>query len=118
MTHKFPDESAPPSCALVEVIGYASDHRLECLVVSLDGVTERPNGGIYHITLSIDREQGAKPVHSNHVIQDGWTPLDESLPITVQPQLLGHQKKKPKSDKATQDKATQDKATQDQPTQD
>jgi hypothetical protein len=103
VTHKFPDDSAPPHRDLIEVVGYASDHRLECLVISLDGFTERPNGGIYHITLSIDREQGAKPVHSNHIIKAGWTPLDESFHITAQPELLGHQKKKPDADHLAQD---------------
>ena len=93
ITHQFPDDSMPPHQSSVKVIGYAASHRLECLVVSIDGKIERPSGGIYHITLSIDREQGAKPVHSNHVIRTGWTTLDEPIPIVVRPQLLGQSKK-------------------------
>ena len=100
VTHQFPDEYPPPSRALVEVIGYASDERIECLVVKLDGVIERPSGGVYHITLSLDREQGAKPVHSNEVLRAGWTPLINPVPISVQPQLLGvFQTSKKKSDR-------------------
>ena len=93
ITHQFPDDSLPPHQSSANIIGYAADHRLECLVVSVDGKTNRPNGGIYHITLSIDREQGAKPVHSNHVIQTGWITLDAPISIAVQPQLLGQSKK-------------------------
>lgn len=89
ITHQFPDDQPPPPRALLEVVGHASDERLECLVVELDGLSERPSGGIYHITLSLDREQGAKPVHSNEVLREGWTPLINPIQISAQPQLLG-----------------------------
>ena len=105
VTYRFPDQEPPPVVELYEVVGYASNHRLECLIVSLDGLLERPEGGIYHITLSIDREQGAKPVQSNQVIQSGWTLLDESITITAQPQLLGQFKRSKKRDKPPQEES-------------
>ena len=103
VTHRFPDQEPPPIVHNFEVVGYASNHRLECLIVRLDGLLDRPGGGVYHITLSIDREQGAKPVQSNQVIQVGWTPLDEPITITAQPKLLGHFKKPKKQQESFED---------------
>ena len=55
----------------VSVVGYADDgESLEALVVEVDGTHMRPDGKIYHITWSLDRSKGRKPVHSNDVIKD------------------------------------------------
>jgi hypothetical protein len=80
---------------------------LQALLVSVDGETVRPDGGIYHITWSLDPdrlippfmrgEDGAvpyEPKHSNAMIRhmterdDGKVVrkmLDEPLPITAMP---------------------------------
>ena len=89
ITHQFPNQVAPPPISKVEVVGYASDDRIECLVVSIDGVIKRPSGGYYHITLSLDRAQKAKPVHSNHILKRGWETHEEPFVIEVTPELLG-----------------------------
>lgn len=55
------------------VVGYAcNDEGIEALVVEVDGTTVRPDGKTYHITWSLDREAGFKPVKSNDLIASGW----------------------------------------------
>ena len=50
----------------VEVVGYIDDGKgVEGFLVAIDGSTNRPSGGKYHLTWSIDRSKGAKPVHTN-----------------------------------------------------
>jgi len=51
-----------------KVIGYAEDDGIEVLVVARDGSPTRPDGKLYHITWSLDRSKGWKPVDSNEVI--------------------------------------------------
>lgn len=78
---KYPDEIAHhityamgkhpnmPDVRYAKVIGRVDDGEgLECLLVSVGGSTKRPDGKPYHITWSIDRSKGYKPVHSNDVI--------------------------------------------------
>lgn len=91
ITYRFPDKEAPPQVMEVRVIGHAKNQDLgiECLVVSLDGVSLRPTGGIYHITLSLDRSLGAKPVHSNRILKSPWIELDTPFLINVEPLLIG-----------------------------
>lgn len=65
----------------VFVIGYTEDDGIEALVCTVDGGSQRPDGGTYHITWSLDRSKGWKPVDSNRIIaQRGNTPCD---PIAV-----------------------------------
>ena len=67
------------------IVGRADDGRsLECLVVELDGTTDRPDGSAYHITWSLG--PGRKARESNDVLREqGWEPLPERLPITLEP---------------------------------
>ena len=84
-TPKFPDVIAhhitiefgvpegtpiPSRPAMVKVVGYACDDakHVEALLVEVDGTTKRPDGKLYHITLSINRAKGAKPVQSNDIM--------------------------------------------------
>ena len=54
-----------------KVIGHADDgDSIEALVVSVNGTHERPDGKVYHVTWSLDRDKGRKPVHSNKLIQE------------------------------------------------
>lgn len=66
-----------PTPVEAEIVGVVDDgDGLQALVVELDGSTARPDGGIYHITWSLDRARGRKPVHSNDALARlGWTPL-------------------------------------------
>ena len=63
------------------VVGRADDERsLECLVVELDGTTDRPDGSTYHITWSLG--PGRKARESIDVLSDrGWDPTD---PIDIE----------------------------------
>lgn len=67
----------------VEVIGYVADETLgvEGFLVSVDGEVRRSSGGMYHLTWSIDRALGAKPVHTNDIIHNA---VDiDPIPINV-----------------------------------
>jgi len=66
-----------PEANTFSVVGYAvNEEGIEALVVEVDGTTVRPDGGTYHITWSLDREAGFKPVASNELLKSGW----ESVP--------------------------------------
>jgi hypothetical protein len=74
-----------PQIEVAEVIGRADDgNGVEALVVALGGSTDRPTGGTYHITWSL--EPGRKPVESNQVIAEhGWIPVGETHPVRLTP---------------------------------
>ena len=67
------------------IVGRADDGKsLECLVVELDGTTERPDGSTYHITWSLGA--GRKARESNDVLRDqGWKPLPAPLAVELEP---------------------------------
>jgi hypothetical protein len=67
------------------IVGRADDGRsLECLVVELDGTTDRPDGSTYHITWSLG--PGRKARESNDVLGDrGWQPIDKAIPVELEP---------------------------------
>jgi hypothetical protein len=67
------------------IVGRADDgHSLECLVVELDGTTDRPDGSTYHITWSLG--PGRKARESNDVLRDrGWNRLDAPIPVELDP---------------------------------
>lgn len=74
-----------PLPAELAIVGHADDGLgVQALVVSVDGSTERPDGSTYHITWSIDRAQGRKPVHSNDVVRAGYSAC-EPMPIVTFP---------------------------------
>ena len=80
-----PKEATPPDASDTAVVGCADDRAgLEALVVRIGGATDRPDGGCYHITWSLDPER--TPRQSNDVIREhGWTPLAEPVPLRLQP---------------------------------
>src|SRR5205085_10620770 len=67
------------------IVGRADDENsLECLVVELDGITDRPDGSTYHITWSLG--PGRKARESNDVLRDqGWQPLPTAIDIELEP---------------------------------
>ena len=68
------DAPLPKEVGYVRVVGIAEDDKAQALIVSVDGVTERPRGGLYHITLST--ADGVKPVYSNQMINEqGYMPI-------------------------------------------
>jgi len=67
------------------VVGRADDgDSLECLVVELDGTTDRPDGSTYHITWSLGPGREAR--ESNDVLRTrGWEPIAAPIPVTLEP---------------------------------
>lgn len=58
-----------PQDAEVKVVGYACDDKIECVVVEVNGSTQRPSDGkLFHITISHTKD--AKPVQSNDLLRD------------------------------------------------
>jgi hypothetical protein len=83
-----PSDTPPPAKASIEVIGYASDDAIEAVVVSVNGSIIRPDGGVFHVTLSLDRSKGKKPAHSNDLIASkGYAAVEpliiETVPTTI-----------------------------------
>lgn len=74
-----------PNTPVAEVVGRVDDgESLECLVVSLDGTTDRPDGSTYHITWSLGPQRKAR--ESNDVLRDrGWDYIDAPIPIELEP---------------------------------
>lgn len=77
-----------PTETSAHVVGYAVNDGVEALIVRIGGTTERPGGGVYHITWSIDRGAGFKPVHSNDLIKTGWVNIVSEIPITLVPKVF------------------------------
>jgi hypothetical protein len=67
------------------IVGQADDgDSLECVVVSIDGTTDRPDGSTYHITWSLG--PGRRARESNDVLRDrGWKPLEKPIPVQLEP---------------------------------
>jgi hypothetical protein len=67
------------------IVGRGDDGKsLECLVVEMDGTTDRPDGSTYHITWSLG--PGRKARESNDVLRDqDWAPIDAPIPIELEP---------------------------------
>ena len=79
-----PDTPLPKKRA-ARVVGRADDETsLECLVVELDGTTDRPDGSTYHITWSLG--PGRKARESNDVLRDrGVEHIPTPIPVELEP---------------------------------
>ena len=79
-----PNSPLPPR-PNAQIVGRADDgESLECLVVELDGTTDRPDGSTYHITWSLG--PGRQAIESNAVLRDrGWENLSRPIPVDLQP---------------------------------
>jgi hypothetical protein len=73
-----------PREAEARIVGRADDgDSLECLVVELDGTSDRPDGSTYHITWSLGAGREAR--ESNDVLRErGWQPIDAPIPIELE----------------------------------
>jgi hypothetical protein len=80
-----PETPLPDAPETAAVIGRADDgESLECLVVELDGTTDRPDGSTYHITWSLGPDRRAR--ESNDLLRDkGWEYLDAPIPVELEP---------------------------------
>src|SRR5690349_17110234 len=78
--------ATPLPCKVdARIVGRADDGKsLECLVLELDGTTDRPDGSTYHITWSLG--PGRKARESNDVLRDrGWMTIGAPIPIDLEP---------------------------------
>ena len=82
-----PDNAPLPAETAGELVGCVDDdHGLQAMVVQIGGTTDRPDGGTYHVTWSLDRQQGRRAVESNRVLaRQGWTKLPEPTPLSLRP---------------------------------
>lgn len=83
-TGATPQTPLPPKPD-ARIVGRADDgDSLECLVVELDGTTDRPDGSTYHITWSLGPAREAR--ESNDVLRDlGWQPIAVPIPVELEP---------------------------------
>jgi hypothetical protein len=79
-----PETPVPPYVD-ARIVGRADDCKgLECLVVELEGTTDRPDGSTYHITWSLGPERRA--VESNDLLRErGWQNILTPIPIDLEP---------------------------------
>ena len=76
----------PPDVRAVIVGRADDDNGLECMVVTIDGTTDRPDGSTFHITWSLDQSNGRQARESNEVLKErGWNPIDEVIPLNLEP---------------------------------
>jgi hypothetical protein len=68
-----------------EIVGRATDNKgVEAMVVRIDGTTDRPGGGTYHITWSL--ADGRRAKESNDVLAaKAWEPYDLPMPVRLEP---------------------------------
>jgi hypothetical protein len=79
------DTQLPENPESSTVVGRADDcHGLECLVVEIDGTTDRPDGSTYHITWSL--APGRRARQSNDLLRDrGWDSVERPIPVELTP---------------------------------
>jgi hypothetical protein len=90
ITEQFgvPDGTPPPGePVLVQVVGYIdNDDGVEGLLIEIDGTSDRPSGGKYHVTWSIDRSKGYKPFSTNKYVNEA-KPISP-IKIQVEPNVF------------------------------
>jgi len=76
-----------PAGVQSNIVGRADDKdSLECLVVTIDGTSDRPDGSTFHITWSLDKSKGRQARESNDVLKEfGWTPIPNAIPVKLEP---------------------------------
>lgn len=78
------DSPLPPAAEAL-ILGRADDGSgVEAMVVAIDGSSERPDGGTYHITWSLG--SGRQAQESNDVLaRQGWDALPEPVAVRLIP---------------------------------
>lgn len=85
ITYKFPDNEPPPQAHEASIYSYLTDSEgIETLLVKVNGEYTRPDGKLFHITLSIDRNLGYKPKDSNALIANKIKVAKEIDDIEIQ----------------------------------
>lgn len=59
--------------------------KVEALVVEIDGTTDRPDGGTYHLTWSIDIHAVRRAFHGNAAIAKlGWEAIHPVVEVALE----------------------------------
>lgn len=91
VTERFgvPETALPPAAASLLVTHVADDGKgVQALVVAVNGQSKRADGRTYHVTWSLDRSSGAKPMHSNRVIEAGQFEPVEPVLFRAEPAVM------------------------------
>lgn len=77
-----------PEQPVSRVVGRADDGRgVQCLVIELDGTTDRPDGSTFHITWSLGPTRSARK--SNDILRKcKWELLSHPVDLSLQPALF------------------------------
>jgi hypothetical protein len=73
---KVEADTPPPPPVRCRIIGEADDGQgVQAMVVEIDGESDRPGDGTFHITWSL--ADGRRAIESNDVIAErGWSPIE------------------------------------------
>ena len=84
ITYKFnvSENDTIPSITTAKIVGYAEDENAQAVVVEVEGSSQRPDGGILHITIC--HNSSVKPYYSNNLIAKGFTKINP-VEINVKP---------------------------------
>ena len=79
------EDSPLPHESEGEIIGRADDGRgVEAMVIRIGGTSDRPDGGTYHITWSL--EDGREAKESNKVLREQkWETFELPMPVMLHP---------------------------------
>ena len=85
---KAADDAPLPQETDGEIVGRVDDGRgVEAMIVAIGGTTDRPDGGTYHITWSL--EDGREAKESNDVLADqAWVMFDLPMPVRLHPAIF------------------------------
>lgn len=84
-------ETGPvPNYVEAEIVGWVDDGAgVQALVVAIDGRTDRPGGGTYHMTWSLG--EGRRGQESNDVLASrNWQRIDHPVPVALTPARNRH----------------------------
>ena len=84
-TGATPETPLPRKPDSSRIVGRADDGKgVECMVVELDGTSDRPDGSTYHITWSLGPGREAR--ESNDLLREqGWEHLPAPIDIELEP---------------------------------
>lgn len=95
VTFKFPSDILPPDAETVDVIAEVFDEKVHAVMVKVNfphgGKTLSPTGNVFHVTISVNQDNGGKPVMSNALCKDQHDVFfdnDTIMTLDVVPSLL------------------------------
>lgn len=94
ITHRFgvgrdPKAEYGKQAPAIRVVGYSCGDGIEALVVTVGGSEKRPDGKKYHITHSLNKAMGKKPVDSNAIISKSVSMVVGRHPVSATFEYIG-----------------------------